>query len=169
VNFSDVVKKNKNMQKAFEATMSLALESFMPRYIEYCMNMDIPNKIKEAKEFVENHFNKIIIAPRIINNMAVMVFGLELFKDFANNNKIAVPDIDFISLLDNQLEQITGSKIGFVKSAVDQLIEELAVMASNKKILSGEDYRIAKINDKSGTSVEVLAINFTKIYPEFKK
>lgn len=97
-----------------------------------------------------------------------MVLGLELFKMFAHNQKFIVPNINYELLLDTQLFELTGAKNGLVKSAVDQLIEELAVMAERKEISENIDYRLLGPNPDSSTTTKCLAIRFTKVFPDFK-
>ena len=125
-----------------------------------------------------------MVAPRIVKNLAVMLLGLELFKLFGKLQKVTVPKIDISDLLKHQLHEITGSDSGFVQSAVDQLINELSNMALKEKpitefgrdmngpdckIRNEYDYKQLNIQDKTGNSVEVLAINFSKIFPDFKQ
>ncbi len=90
--------------------------------------------------------------------------GLLLHRLFATDNNISIPDVDINLLLSSQLKNITGSKVGYVKSAVDQLIEELGVMASNDEITMDHDFKFFTEND-----TEYLAIAFNKIFPTFKE
>ena len=130
-------------------------------YIEFCLNQDIDELVDTARKIVIDHFNNIDVAPRIINNLTTMLVGLLLFQRYAEHNGINVEKPDYASMLDSQLENITGSKTGYVKSAVDQLIEELGIMAINGEISNDNDYRI--IDNK------YLAIAFNKIFPKFKE
>lgn len=161
---NDIIKKDSDMQKAFSILNELQLEGFMPEYIQYCLNQNIADLFKTAKSFVKGHFKNIIVAPRIVNNLSVMLVGLDLFRGFAHHNKLTVPDINYEELLDEQLEEITGAKNGMVRSAVDQLIEELSIMAEKNEISQMEDYKITNI--KAG--ITVLAIKFKKVFRDFK-
>lgn len=190
IRLKETVKRDRNMQAALDRVLKLPLEAFMPRYIQFCLKQDIPQMFDSAKEIVERHFGSITIAPRIMNNLAVMTLGIELFERFGHANGVAVQPTDTSGILNHQLREITGSEGGFVQSAVDQLINELSVIALKEKptatsiacsptrdlngydciIRKEYDYKLSTINDKtSGSSVEVLAINFTKIFPDFKK
>jgi hypothetical protein len=176
VRFTDAVKKNKQMQVAFERLNGMNLESFMPAYISFCLNQNIDAMYMDSKNIVNTHFNTRVVAPRIIHNLSVMVLGLELFQAYAASLGFSIPDIALDTILDNQLEEITGNKSGFVRSAVDQMIEELGAMAQkNEKEQNLESpfkptlidvpwYKKAQVDKK-----EVLAINFTRIFPEFKE
>ena len=161
---TDVVKKDLDMQKAFQKIEALELEAFMPDYIQYCLNANIAELFGVAKEFIIDHFGPIKVAPRISNNLAVMLVGIELFRGYAHKNKLPVPDVNFEGLIEDQLKEITGSNHGMVRSAVDQLIEELSIMAENRVINSNEDFRIVEM----GSSINTLAIKFNKIFNEFK-
>ncbi|MDR3611039.1 MAG: BT4734/BF3469 family protein [Ignavibacteriaceae bacterium] len=164
VRCTDVVKKNLDMQKAFQNIEALELEAFMPEYIQYCLNTDVKELFTVAKEFIIDHFGQIKVAPRIINNLSVMLVGLELFRGYAGYAHLPVPDIDYERLIEDQLKEITGSQRGMVRSAVDQLIEELSIMAEKSEITPLEDYKFADVDNNKN----VLAIRFNKIFPDFK-
>ncbi len=181
IRVKDTVKKNKSMQEAFDRVRQLHLEAFMPRYIQFCLNQDIPKMFEEAKCIVEKHFGSKMIAPRIVDNLSVMVLGIELFKQFGLTNHVNLPTIDMPTVLNHQLREITGSNSGFVQSAVDQLMNELSVMAMKEKefpVPNGFDCKVRKDldykemlvkNKETNASIKVLAINFTKIFPDFKQ
>jgi hypothetical protein len=157
VRFSDIIKKTDAMQKAYQRVKELPLEGFLPLYIEYCLNQDLDKLIRSASNIVRCN-----VAPRIRNNMITMIIGLQLFKGFVTSNGIDIGDLDYDSLISSQVENIIGNSSGFVKSAVDQLIEELEVMAMNGDIEDHVDYVIDKqVNG-------YLAIAFNYLYPKFK-
>ena len=160
---NDVVKKNKDMQNAFANIKNLELSGIMPEYIKYCLDQDITKIFTEAKVSVNNHFANAIVAPRIINNLSAMCTGLELLKGFLHEVNIIAPVIDYASLFNDQLEEITGSKTGMVRSAVDQLIEELSIMAEKGEIY-GDNYKI--VEARSGK--RLIAIKFRKVFRDFK-
>jgi hypothetical protein len=164
VRFNNNVKKNQGMQKAYDRLRNLPLEGFMPRYIAFCLRQDLDELIDLASKVTEKQFNSITIAPRIKNNLIVMTMGLILFKKYAEEYHINVLNVDIKSLLNSQLTNITGSASGNVKSAVDQLIEELGVMVSNDELSENSDYKFF-IENKT----EFLAIAFNKILPRFKE
>jgi len=164
VRSTDIIKKDKSMQEAFSVVKDLPLEAFMPEYIKYCLGQDIGKILKTAKGLVTDNFKDITVPPRIINNMAVLVSGLELFSGFASLHNKTLPIIDYKALLDDQLLEITGAKNGMVKSAVDQLIEELSIMAGKEEIKDGLDYKVVK--SKSG--LDLLAIKFKEVFRTFK-
>ena len=165
VRFTNIVKKMESMQIAYERIKNLNIEGFMPYYVQFCLSQDLNSIIRESSEIVNKHFTSMNIAPRIKNNLIIMVIGLLLYQKFASHFKINIDDINYGRLLDSQLENITDSKAGFVRSAVDQLIEELAVMAMNGNILGGYDYKFLTVENKT----KALAINFNKILPRFNE
>ena len=69
-----------------------------------------------------------------------------------------------MKILDEQLIEITGSLNGIVRSAVDQLMEELAIMASLDRITSSIHYKIVKHKGK-----KILAIKFNDVFSLFKE
>jgi hypothetical protein len=162
---TEVIKKNSEMQEAYTKVKELKLESFMPFYIQFCLSQNIELIFNEANTFVKDHFKGKEIAPRIINNLAVMVLGVKLFTKYAEANSIVVDEIDYSALLEYQLKEITGSTRGMVRSAVDQLIEELSVMAEGGHLSTvTNDYKKVVIGN-----VPYLAIQFNKIFPQFKE
>jgi len=163
IRFNDYVKKNMESQEAFRIIKTLELEAFMPRYISYCLGQNIRVLYNSSQKIVVKEFENTFIAPRIVNNLSVMITGLELFRGFAKEYQIEVPEIDYKELLNYQLKEITGSNNGSVKSAVDQLIEELAIMAENGEINNIYDYKKVKTSN----SINALAIRFNKIFPDF--
>jgi hypothetical protein len=176
VRFNDVVKKNKPMQEAYERLKGMNLESFMPAYISFCLNQKIDAIYEDSKTKVESHFKNKTIAPRIIHNLSVMVLGLELFQAYAASLGLKVSEIALDNILNSQLEEITGNKTGFVNSAVDQMIEELGAMAQkNEKEQNPDSSYKPALTDvpwykrASVKGTDALAINFTRIFPEFKE
>jgi len=165
VRFTDVVKKTPSMQQAYEKIKSINIEAFMPYYVQFCLGQNIYDIIAYASGIVDTHFSSIDIAPRIKSNLTAMVVGLLLYQKFASHYKINIDVVDYGRLLDSQLANITDSKAGFVRSAVDQLIEELGVMAMNGNILEGCDYKHLTVENK----IKALAINFNKVLPRFKE
>jgi hypothetical protein len=106
-----------------------------------------------------------------------MTLGLKLFEAYGKECEVSVPPYKLGTILDNQLLEITGTSKGFVKSAVDQLIEELGFMAqkNEKEIVSTSGYEPTikivpwyKQVTLEGSTVRLLAIRFNKIFPEFK-
>jgi len=165
VRFTDAVKKSEPMQQAYERIKALDLEGFMPEYIHFCLGQKLDDLIAHAASIVNTHFESVTIAPRIRNNLIIMILGLLLYQKFAAQYQIKINDINFGKLLNSQLANITDSNAGFVRSAVDQLIEELNVLAMNGEIVNGYDYKLLTVENK----VKALAINFNKILPKFKE
>jgi hypothetical protein len=176
--FSNAVKTNQSMKDAFKNLRQLPLEGFMPRYVEFLLNQDIKKMYDESQAEVQKHFSKLTVAPRIIHNLSVMTLGLNLFEAYGKECEVSVPSYKLGTILDSQLLEITGTSKGFVKSAVDQLIEELGFMAqkNEKEIVSTSGYEPTvkivpwyKVFTLEETKLKCLAIRFNKIFPEFKK
>ncbi|MGA2624491.1 MAG: BT4734/BF3469 family protein [Bacteroidota bacterium] len=168
IRFSDTVKKNKSMQNAFDKLWELRLEGFMPRYIEFVLQQDVAALLEKAKIIIAKQFKKVTVAPRILNNLIVMVMGIMLFQLYAQHWNIAVPEIKSGKLLKDQLSEITGSKSGFVKSAIDQLLEEFSVLAQNGELEANRDFKTANVDLRNKKSLQILAIRFNKVFPDFK-
>ena len=164
VRFDGSVKKDDGMQEAFAKIKDLNLEGFMPHYIKFCLNQDADQLMSESRAVVDNVFEDTKIAPRINHNLSVMLLGLKLFKDFAVVNKIELPEFDYSVILKNQLKEITGSETGFVRSALDQFIEELAVMVSLEGFKVDPYWARVKVGNR-----DTIAIRFNELYPQFKE
>jgi hypothetical protein len=149
----------------------------MPRYIQYCLTQNVSGILKRSTEYVEQIFDGRIVAPRIVNNLSVMLLGLTLFQEYAVHCGLQLQLIDPEKLLKDQLKEITGTDSGMVRSSVDQLIEELGVMwqKNEKQIVSttfGYEPNVKQVPwwkaaEVGGTNV--IAIRFNKIFPEFKE
>jgi hypothetical protein len=177
IRFSDAVKKNKLMREAFRRILDLPLEGFMPRYIQFCLAQDIDGTLSTARKYVEEYFESKAVAPRIVNNLAVMLLGLTLFQDYATHCGLAMPKIDPQHFFDDQLKEITGTDSGFVRSSVDQFIEELGFMwqKNEKQITSsvpGYEPSVKQVPWWTRAEVKkrpAIAIRFNKVFPEFKE
>jgi hypothetical protein len=168
--FTDVVKKDVGMQRAFARLEALPLEGFMPRYIQFCLGQDIRGMYDDAWAAVDSVFGGVSVAPRIKHNLAVVVLGLELFFYFGETFGMEMPEVNLKEMLHSQLEAITGNRSGFVKSAVDQLIEELGIMIQkNEKPDNGYATQTPWWTVATVGSTKALAIRFNKVYPEFKE
>jgi hypothetical protein len=130
--FTGAAKEDEEMQTAFKNIFALPLEGFMPRYVEFCLGLDVKGKYDVASRLVRAVFRETNVAPRIHQNLSTMIMGLMFYKQYGRFNNVIVPKIDYKRLLKSQLKEITGNKSGMVRSAVDQLIEALAVMAQNR-------------------------------------
>ncbi len=177
IRFNDAVKKNKKMREAFHRILDLPLEGFMPRYIQFCLAQDIAGILSMARKYVEEYFESKAVAPRIVNNLAVMLLGLTLFQDYAMHYGLEMPRIDPKHFFDDQLKEITGTDSGSVRSSVDQFIEELGFMwqKNEKQITSSSSAFEPTVKQVPWwTSAEVkkkpaIAIRFNKVFPEFKE
>jgi hypothetical protein len=181
--FTGAAKQDEDMQTAYDNICSLLLEGFIPRYVQYCLGLDIKNEYDKAAFYVNAIFNETKVAPRIRHNLSTMVLGLRLFKMYGRLHNIIGPKIDYKGLLKAQLKEITGNNSGMVRSAVDQLIEGLAVMAQNRtkenynnttpsqpNIIKPNWFKLLNVEDQENKcKVNCVAIQFTQIFPEFKE
>jgi hypothetical protein len=173
IRFKGTIKKDKKMQAVFDRVWKLPLEAFMPKYIEFCLQQNIPAMFEAAKQYVENLFNSLIVAPRIIDNLSVMVLGVELFKQFGMANKINVPSMNIDEVLKHQLKELSVMALK-EKPMIDTFIKDGTTGALvptqrdpngyDVKIRNGADYKLV---DGVKNVSRVLAINFKKIFDDF--
>lgn len=168
--FTSVIKGNLNMSEAFDRLSRLPLEAFMPRFIEYCLGIDLDAMLALASRIVEDQFAERGVVPRVKRNLTVMVLGLELFTAYGKKWGIEVPKFDLAKVLESQLLVITGGTNGRVQSAVDQLIEALIVFEHTKPELTDKETWITTTlsHAREGTR-KCLAIDFKNIFPAFKE
>ena len=177
VRFSDSIKKNSEMREAYRRLWDLPLEGFMPGYIQFSLAQDVRGMLEQSRQYIEQCFETKTVAPRIVNNLAVMLLGLRLFQEYAVQCGLEMPAVDPSKLLKDQLGEITGTDSGMVRSSVDQLIEELGIMwqKNEKQIVSNLPGFEPSVKQtawwKTATvdKVEVIAIRFNKVFPEFKE
>ena len=167
IRFTPEVKKNAHMQNAYKALKQLPLETFMPRYIQYVLAQDVDQLLGSASNHVKAVLRGVVLAPRIENNLTVMVAGLDLFNGYATHLGITPPTYSIDTILKHQLKEITGSDNGLVRSAVDQLIEELGIMAlkNGHFLMTGALWHKEIVIDER----KAIAIIFNRIFPEFKE
>jgi hypothetical protein len=165
--FSNIMKSSLHMQNAFNNIVDLPLEAFMPRYIEFLLKLDIHHYYDVANRYVKKQLKEKTVAPRIVHNLTVMMLGLKLFLMYGKQLRVQTPHLDLKQLVASQLKEITGTDSGLVRSAVDQLIEELGFMwMKNEKQITYNVpwWKKATVKDK-----DVIAIQFNKVFPEFKE
>ena len=109
IRLTDVVKKETSMQDAFNRLKALPLEGFMPGYIQFCLNQNFGELYSEAKSEIDDYAADKNVAPRIKNNLSILLLGLKLFTLYAKQNGIDLLQTDIVKILDEQLIEITGS------------------------------------------------------------
>lgn len=179
--FANTVKTDQSMQSAFTRLWAMPLEGFMPRYIQFCLDQDVRVRLTNARKVVAETIGDMTVAPRIANNLTVMAFGLQLLESFGKEFQCSMANYDIGSIIKSQIMEITGSdNKGFVRSAVDQLIESLSTWAMQEKpssSMTGRDMNgfNCKFRENSDWKLiqtdagRAIAINFKKIYPEYRE
>jgi hypothetical protein len=180
VRFNDTVKINEAYQEQFKKLKSLPLEGFMPEYLKFILSVNILAIFNDSVRFIDVHFKGVHVAPRVKNNLAIMVTGINLFETYGKLNDCELPELNISNLLDDQLSEITGTKTGQVKSSVDQLLEGISIMMSGKReqlsisgkgadCLEGSYFKTITTNNKEGEKTKHLAIQFRVLFPDFKE
>ena len=120
----------------------------------FCLGVDVSTRWTSAESLTQDALKEIlgsektIIAPRILNNLTTMTFGLELMKDFAAKWGIDIrKEIKLKDAIAAQLEEITGDCKGEVKLAVDIMLEQLAIMAEKGLIKKYVEFNYTKLRD----------------------
>ncbi len=95
IRFNDAVKKNKRCETHSGEYWIFPLEGFMPRYIQFCLSQDIPGTLASWQEDISRSSSTSkAVAPRIVNNLAVMLLGLTLFQEYATHCGLVMPKIE---------------------------------------------------------------------------
>ena len=152
-------------EEFYGAVADLKLESFMPRYIQWLLGQPIGQLYDDARTYARGHFADQKLDDRVIDNLAVLKLGLDLFSAYAKHLCITTSDYDVNNILDTQLMWITGED-GKTLTAGDQVLQSMAVFArTHPKLGTGSDAPIWFRDIESGK----IAIDFHHAYPEYRK
>jgi hypothetical protein len=166
--FTDAIKKDTTYQAAFQALKVLDLQGFMDRYIPFCLGADIEARWADAERATKNALNSTVVAPRILNNLTTMTFGLTLMQDFAKTWGVDLSGkVDLAAAMTNQVEEITGNGKGQVKLAADQMLEQLAILVEKDMAKKEVDFTFTKMKGKDSKK-NFLAINLMSAAQTFK-
>jgi hypothetical protein len=144
--FTDEIKKNVGCQMAFGALKALDLQGFMGKYIPFCLGVDVAVRLKDAEAQTRVALNGMSVAPRILNNIITMTFGLNLMQDFAVQQGVNMGGgIDLSKVVEAQIEEVTGSGNGQVKLSSDLMLEQLALMVEKEIAKKEVDYTFTKL------------------------
>jgi hypothetical protein len=166
--FTDEIKKNVGCQTAFSALKTLDLQGFMERYIPFCLGADVGARWQNAEAQTKAALSVPSVAPRLLNNMTTMIFGLTLMQDFATQNNIKTTfQIDLVKAVDAQIEEITGDGKGQVKLAADMMLEQLAIMAERDLAKKNIDFAFTKVRELNADKT-YLAIHLKTAVQTFK-
>ncbi|MBK8129599.1 MAG: hypothetical protein IPK53_12095 [bacterium] len=144
--FTDEIKRRPDMQKAFSALRALDLTGFMDRYLMFCLGEDVKQRFDDARALTVSALNGITVAPRILNNLTTITFGLELMQDFALKWGVDLSSrIDLESVIAAQVEEITGDGKGQVKLAADVMLEQLALLTEKAIVKKYYEFNFVKI------------------------
>jgi len=154
------VKDNKEAQEALHILAQLPLEGFIPRYIEWMYQCDFSVAWSEAEAILNPLMGTRSIPLRIRDNLLVAVFGWQQFVSFCRDQGVQVDsEIELAPAVEHMFEELLGSG-DETKNAVEQLFEELAVMAEIKHLNVGDHYVLRD---------NVLAIRLKPSVAQFRK
>ncbi len=155
----DDIQRRPGAQGAMLALSGLPLEGFIDRYIQHVYQSDFPARWSTAQHTVDAIVGQRSIPPRIRDNMIVVAFGWQRFVAFCCEQGAEVNEsITIEPAIAYMAEELLGSGHE-TKNAVEQLFEELAVMAEVEKI----DHRHFNRRDN------ILAIRLRACVSEFRK
>jgi hypothetical protein len=118
----------------------------MDRYIPFCLAADFNLRWAAAETATKAALGATAVAPRILNNLVTLTFGLTLFQDFAKQWGVDLSgQMDLAVALANQVEEITGSGHGQVKLAADHFLEQLARMVEKGFAEREVDFTFTKL------------------------
>jgi hypothetical protein len=123
------------------------------------MNHPLEEYLDEATEIVAHLLErKKDEAPnRCVDNMIAVTVGTLAFKDWATSLGVdlGVPETHFDDgILDMIAQILTGTSPGTVKDTVDDLMEELSIMAHEGIIRFGKHYTV-KIGEKGSSLLSI--------------
>lgn len=154
------IKNNKNAQEALHTLAGLPLEGFIPRYIEWMYQRDFSVAWSEAEAILNPLMGTRSIPLRIRDNLLVAVFGWQQFIAFCQDQGVQVDsEIELAPAVEHMFEELLGTG-DETRNAVEQLFEELAVMAEIKHLNVGDHYVLRD---------NVLAIRLKPSVAQFRK
>lgn len=121
---------------AFYRTLSLPLEKFVGRYIQFCLGAaDVmlhgwSNYVDRAQALAR----PIILPARIASNYAVLFYGLRVFQQFLNLYQLHMPVETpiFKESLSYVFDTLTGRTRLIIDDFVGDVINEVAIQGGNK-------------------------------------
>ena len=141
VNFDRGVPRDSHYANAFKAIRTMDIDSFGYQYITYSLGVDLDCAFSAAEVTMGQIFGDRKMAPRIKHNLTTTIMGFQQFESFARKYGVNFDgDIGFDGAIEALIEELDEE--GNTMTALDLLIEQLAIMASKKAITPGVDYRV---------------------------
>lgn len=126
---------------AFRELRAVELSLFAPRYIQFCLGRDFDADLEVARGAAEALLHGRKIPIRVGENVTAMLFGIHLFEQFAAACGHTLPvDLGAQAAVDAVLDDVLEGDQHAVKSALDQFVEMLGVMAIQGELRFGTHY-----------------------------
>jgi hypothetical protein len=135
-------------RRVFSDIVSRPLTSLAGPFVRHALSVDVEAAWRDAQAVIRSMLNVGRVAPRIRDNLTVMVLGNSLFDSFAKSLGVSLdarPAVrDHIEAILTSITESEGS--GVVKSAADSFLESLSTYARLGKLEEGREYAI--VNDE---------------------
>lgn len=136
------LRNNPEARKAFKTLKGLPLNGFIDRYIRYALGLNFDEAFNEAQAVTTELIGQRELPGRVVDNILTVVFGFMQFERYGQKWGQEIPDsIDIAYAVNAIIDQICGST-GVTRTALDDLIEHLSVMAETGRLTKGVHYTI---------------------------
>ncbi len=124
----------------FNDLIDLPLEEFAGGYVTWLLKQDILDLLKSASETLKHHIKGIKVPIRVKHNLSIMLTGIMLFGQLAEELGVTLPRFDFVGALRHLAGEDDGSFEP--RNAVDRFMLHMEAMAHGGDIRQGVDYML---------------------------
>ena len=136
---------NHRMRKAYATLQTLPLNAFISAYVPFVLATEVEAQIKETELMALDLIDGDDLPDRVHNNLKVMLFGFNQFLRFGQLAGLLDDDQSYHAMLKPALtavkESVCGSQ-GVTRLALDDLLDNLAVMAEVGRLQAGTHYQL---------------------------
>ena len=140
VNFNPDIPRASYFSERFRAIRKLDLRSFGYHYIKFTLGVDAEKAFSEAETFLDVLLDGRSLPPRVKDNIAVMLMGFQQFESFAKQFGVIFDDVAIEAVVDTLLAD--WREDGSAKVALDDMLENLSVMASKGYLKPNVDFAV---------------------------
>lgn len=130
-------------KQTFQLLQRLPIEDLDVPFIEFAMRRDFKSDFacaqKTAAQLIGAVPNGGAVPTRNVNNLTTMVFGVQMFEEFAASLGVNLPKPDLASAVSAPVASVLDGDRGS-KDAFDEFLEALSVYARHDKLVQSINY-----------------------------
>ena len=128
---------------AMATLRSLDLTKLTAGILRFLLKTDVDARVSMAREIADGLLEGRTIPPRVKDSIVIMIFGLRVFKEYAESRGVDIGVLQVDKAVTGILDDLLEAGGNSVKSVLDRFVEELHVMAVQGRILSGREYIVS--------------------------